>query len=292
VIAELTMKIARLLEAHRSGQPLILLFDYDGTLVPIIQHPALAKLPQQTRTLLHRLAEQPGVTVGILSGRRIDDLKDMVAVPGICYSGVSGMELELDGVQIAHPHATEGREIMAGLAGPLRELAAAYAGACVEDKRFGLTLHYRMVAPNRIEELRARAKQLLQSLGEQIRALEVAMAIEITPALGGTKGSAVRAMAEHAGCGAVPLYAGDEANDRDAFEAALALGGFAIGIGPRAPAIACFRLPDPGALVNLLFGLLEALERPATSCAIPADGRNTAGINPAANRSRAARPLR
>jgi trehalose 6-phosphate phosphatase len=85
------------------------------------------------------------------------------------------------------------------------------------------------------------------------------MAIEITPALGWTKGFGVRTMVASAGTDALPLYAGDEANDGDALEATNALGGVTIGIGPRAPASARYRLADSAALVSFLHTLLEAL---------------------------------
>jgi trehalose 6-phosphate phosphatase len=281
VITELRKKMDRLLWGHRAGRPLALLFDYDGTLVPLVEHPALAKLPPQTRGLLRRLANQPRVTVGILSGRRIDDLKDIVCLPRLCYSGISGLELELDGMRITHPQAAKGCELIARLATPLRELAAAFPGAWVEDKQLGLTLHYRAAAPHQIEELQACAKQLLQSFGEHLRMLDVAMAIEITPALGWTKGSAVWTMAAHAGSGAIPLYAGDEANDWEALEAATALGGVAIGIGPRAPSAASHRLPDPAALVNFLSRFIETLDSPGSCPVNPAGGAcNTAGNQP------------
>jgi trehalose 6-phosphate phosphatase len=273
---ELRTQMDRLLGAHRAGRPLALLFDYDGTLVPIVQHPALAKLPPGTRELLRRLGTQQRVVLGILSGRRLDDLKDMVGLTEICYSGVSGLELELDGLRIAHSRAARGLEIMAGLAAPLRQLAEAYPGAWVEDKRLGLTLHYRAAKPGDIEELRTRATRLLRSFGEEVRTVDVAMAIEITPALGWTKGSAVWAITAHAGHGALPLYAGDEANDREALQAAITLGGVAIGVGPRAPAVAQVRLPDAAGLVNLLFGLTDALDQAARPPVANAPGSLTA----------------
>jgi trehalose-6-phosphatase len=83
------------------------------------------------------------------------------------------------------------------------------------------------------------------------------MAIEITAALGWTKGSAVRTIVEHVGAGAMPLYAGDEANDEDALAEAAALGGVALGIGPRAPATAQQRLASPEALAQFLAKLLQ-----------------------------------
>jgi trehalose-phosphatase len=299
-MAGLRQEMERLLGAYRAGRTLALLFDYDGTLVPIVQHPALARLPAETRALLEELSGQPHLIVGVLSGRRIEDLKERVGLPltlpsppaaggegrvrgRICYCGVSGMELELHGVRITHPQATQGYAVIARLSVPLRELAAAYPGAWVEDKGLGLTLHYRAAPPHRIEDLRAHAQQIFQSWAGELRILEVAMAMEITPAFGWTKGSAVQRIVTSAGRDAIPLYAGDEANDRDALETAAALGGVAIGVGPRAPSSADYRLPDPAALLSLLHSFREALGLPA-SCGVLPGGR----ARPSAGRNHAA----
>jgi trehalose-phosphatase len=250
----------RLLAAYRGGRPLVLLFDYDGTLVPIVEHPSQAQLAAGTRSLLERLARHPRLAVGILSGRMLDDLKTMVGLPGLYYAGNSGLELELDGARIIPPGAAQASALIADLAAHLDKIAAQHAGAWVENKRLGLALHYRAIDRKQIPDLQARARQILQLFANRLRILDVAMAIEITPALGVTKGTAVRRMVAHAGPGALPLYAGDDANDRDALEAAAGLGGLALGLGPRAPSVAHHRLPDPAALVRFLEGLLVALE--------------------------------
>ena len=57
----------------------------------------------------------------------------------------------------------------------------------------------------------------------------------------------------------LPLYAGDDANDADALIAAADLGGIAIGIGPRAPSLARYRLPDAWSLGCVLDVLLDML---------------------------------
>src|SRR5262245_48483918 len=94
-----------LLSAHRAGRHLILLFDYDGALVPIVEHPQLARLAPRTRLLLKQLARQPRVSVGVLSGRKLDDLQEMVALPGLYYAGTNGLELELRGVRVTSVEA-------------------------------------------------------------------------------------------------------------------------------------------------------------------------------------------
>ena len=86
------------------------------------------------------------------------------------------------------------------------------------------------------------------------------MAIEIAPDLGWTKGTALRMIVEHvAGAAVLPLYAGDDANDAEALLAAADLGGIAIGIGPRAPSLARYRLPNAQSLECVLEVLLDML---------------------------------
>ena len=55
-------------EYHR-GRPLVLLFDYDGTLAEFADRPSHAGLSEEIRWALDGVAWLPRVTVGIISGR-------------------------------------------------------------------------------------------------------------------------------------------------------------------------------------------------------------------------------
>ncbi len=61
---------------------LALLLDYDGTLAPIAKHPDLAILPTETKKVLERLANRPDVFISIVSGRSVDNVKQMVGIEG------------------------------------------------------------------------------------------------------------------------------------------------------------------------------------------------------------------
>ncbi len=251
-----------LLSAYHRGDALVLLFDYDGTLVPIVEHPRLATLPPSTRHLLERLAGRPRVCLGIVSGRSVDDLKEMVSLPDIYYAGTSGLEVEVFGVRIVHPQVRPAERRMARVAERLRDLVAAFSGAWVEDKKLGLTVHYRGIAEEQIPALKAQVQSLLDSLAEPLRAVPGPMAVEITPELGWTKGTAARTILQHLGSErAAVVYAGDGANDVEAFQVVAASGGYAVGIGPDAPPVARYRLPDSAALVRFLGKLDDSLER-------------------------------
>jgi len=131
----------------------------------------------------------------------------------------------------------------------------------MEQKPLGLTVHYRGVAAERVEALRTRVARTLEPFSPGLRVVDGSMAIEITPELGWTKGSALEIIVDRIGANTVlPLYAGDDANDADALGAAAVRGGVAIGIGPRAPLTAQYHLPDPHSLGHYLDALLRMLQ--------------------------------
>ncbi len=250
--------------ARRRGQTLFLLFDYDGTLVPICEHPDLAVLPPTTRDALNSLAGEPGVRLGIISGRALANLKQMVEIAGIDYAGTNGLELEFSEVAVQHPQAGRMIARIEQLKDELQRVASPYEGAWIEVKPFGLTVHYRQVVEERVGELKASLQKSLESLAEGFRVLPGPMAVEIVPDLGWSKGTAVRIMIGRAGDPAtVACYFGDHANDADAFEAVTALGGLSVGVGDSAPGCARFRLEDSQALGALLDQLLVGIRSEA-----------------------------
>lgn len=252
--------LARLVQTHRRGGQLVLLFDYDGTLAPIVGHPALARLDPATRELLGRLAGLPRVLVGILSGRMLDELAEMVSLAKLCLAGTAGLELHLYGTRLAHPQAERARPWIAHLAGQLDGLPAAFPGAWLENKGLGLTVHYRNVPAKRAGLLRAEVERAVAALAQPFRLTDGPMAVEIVPELGWNKGTAVQRILDSlSGDDVCVLYAGDEANDADALETVAAMGGIALGIGPQAPDAARHRLPDPAALIAMLGQLLAGL---------------------------------
>jgi len=251
--------LARLTAAHRRGERLVLVFDYDGTLTPLVAHPSLAHLDPALRDVLARLAATPRVMVGVVSGRGLDDLIGMVGLDGLCYGGSTGLELELAGERLIPAEALESRALLDALRVASETCLAAYPGAWVEHKPFGFTVHYRQLAPNQIDPLRAEIADLLEPHAAGLHVLDGPLAIEVVPAIERDKGTALRAIVATSSEPATVLYAGDAANDALALAAAAELGGVALGIGPEPPAEAAYRLPDPAALTELLAALSEIL---------------------------------
>lgn len=245
--------------AYHDGRRLVLLFDYDGTLTPIADHRRQACLTPATRRLLKGLATRPRVVLGILSGRALEDLKEMVCLPEVYYAGTSGLEVEFFGVRLVHPEVRRGELLVAHVVGQLRGLAARFPGVWVENKQLGLTLHYRGLPEEYVAGLRAEAKAVLRLTPDPMRVTEGPMALEITPNFGWNKGTAIQMILQHLGGEPhVAIYAGDGANDQEAMEVVATLGGYAIGIGADAPGGAQYRLADQAALMAFL-GELDAL---------------------------------
>jgi trehalose 6-phosphate phosphatase len=245
---------------------LALLFDYDGTLTPIVEHPALARLEAPTLRLLKRLVLLPGIRVGIISGRMLDDLWELMDVPGLYYAGTSGLEFDLQGERRTVAAAEAYRDVVKEVANDLTLLALEFPGAHVEPKDLGLTLHYRGVSPEHCPELLVHAERILRRKGACLRMVEGPMAWEVTPNVAWDKGSALRLIVDSIGSPVIPLYAGDSANDAEAIATVIELGGVALGIGPEAPPSAHHQLNDPIALICFLTSLEQALADSRPGC--------------------------
>ena len=220
-----------------------LVFDVDGTLAPIVDRPELARVPDETRAELRRLAGRY-LLVACLSGRPGEQAERLVGVEGIRYVGNHGLELDPRGAEIA---------------AEIARFRAQVGGLWpVEDKRLSLSLHFREAADETaaraaLEEIakRARSEGLDARWGRKV--------LEIRPRAGGDKGTAVAALAREAGA-ELGLYAGDDATDLDAFrglsEAGLAYAvRIAVASSEAAPALlaaADLVVPGPAALRLLL----------------------------------------
>merc|ERR1719397_619412 len=147
---------------------LSLLLDYDGTLSPIAPHPDLAVLPPETKKVLERLANMPDVFVAVISGRSVNNVKEMVGIEGITYAGNHGLEiLHADGTRFTQPMPTELEEKVGGLMQQLQE-ECCREGAWVENKGVLLTFHFRNVPAELREPLVVRARQLITQAGFDI----------------------------------------------------------------------------------------------------------------------------
>ena len=255
--------LMHLVSAYHGGEKIVLLFGFDGTLTPIAELPWQAKLAPRTGELLGQLAALPRLNLGVLSGRRIEEVEQMVGIPGIYYCGLSGIEMNLKGRSFVPPAALQGAPLIDEVVRRLSAIEEVYAGAWVEHKRFGFTVHYRGVAADLTEKVHTLIMGFLERWSDQLRIVDVPRAVEVTLAGAGTKGDAVQKIVADVGEPSFVFYAGDAPNDEDAFAEVKALGGVTLGVGPNAPSSATAHVADPESLTDWLDGLLHQLQEAA-----------------------------
>jgi trehalose 6-phosphate phosphatase len=187
----------------------VVVFDFDGTLSPIVGDPRAAALRPRTHTLLRRLAGV--VPCAVLSGRPRADVARRLR--GIALREIVGNH----GLGIATPDvaARASRQVRRWL----RVLGAALAsldGVVVEDNRLSVAVHYRHAA--RPLQARRVVMEVVGRLGP-LRVVGGKRVVNLLPVGGPDKGTALAAIRTRVGCDTA-IYVGDDETDEDVFRAA------------------------------------------------------------------------
>jgi len=207
----------------------LLMLDYDGTLAPLHLNRMEARLPERNFAALRALSARAGTTLVVISGRGMGELVELTA----------GLRLTLVGEHgwVTRDAAGAEREapLPAAVAGALDQAEATARadglGARIERKRTGLVLHLRDLAPAAAAELNARARELWRPIlaASAIRLDAIHGGLELR-ASGRNKGTAVLEQLAAQPPRTLPVYAGDDIADEDAFRAVKSLG-FGILVG-------------------------------------------------------------
>ena len=235
---------ARLGRADR----VLLLFDYDGTLTPIVKTPADAVLSSEVRRLLGSLAASSRYIVGIVSGRSLEDLSTLADIPGLIHAGNHGMEISGQGISFVHPGAVAARGILDEVENRLSVAVGHVPGVIVEHKGLTLTVHYRTVAAGRAAEIESDVAAAALPYVEcgDIRLTLGKMVTEVRPAISWDKGRAIERIREEFGDSPFPVYFGDDRTDEDGFRVVQAMDGIAVFVGePREGTVALHQLESP-----------------------------------------------
>ncbi|WP_231478209.1 trehalose-phosphatase [Sphingomonas sp. UNC305MFCol5.2] len=220
-----------------------LFLDFDGTLVDLADRPDDVVADAELRALLARLNLRLGGRVAVISGRSIAQL-DAILGPvaqEIALSGSHGCEHRWQGIS-AQPHRPP---TLDQAAERMRAFADRFAGALVEEKSYGVALHYRL-CPEAEKEAVELAWHVARDLGLELQ--EGKMMIELRVA-GGDKGVAVRRMMRLAPMkGTMPVFIGDDRTDENGFEAVTELGGAGIFVGKPGETGAHYLLESPAAV--------------------------------------------
>jgi trehalose 6-phosphate phosphatase len=220
-------------------------FDFDGTLAPIVRDPDAAAMRKRTAALLATVARRYPCVV--ISGRaRADVMTKVAAIPLRAVLGNHGME-PWAGLAGARRLVARWRRQLAGR-------LPAVKGVVLDDKGPSLAIHYRRAEAR--AEMRRRILAAVADL-PRARVLTGKMVVNVLPVHAPNKGTAVVRLCRRLRCEAT-IYVGDDDNDEDAFALATKASVLGIRVGRSRRSHARYYLPRQRDVDALLAALVMA----------------------------------
>lgn len=208
------------------GTRLVFLSDYDGTLADFHPDPTIPRPSPETSALLCQLANRKDLSLGIVSGRRVADLRTRTQLPTRVYlAGLHGMEIEVSTLRWQHPDLETARDHVRALNEGLEEIREKVPGLLLEDKHVSIAVHVRNVDPDRRVAALAEADECASKYVSDglLRRLTGNLVLEFLPNIGCHKGDATRWITrdveKRCGQPAWVVFVGDDVTDEDAFQA-------------------------------------------------------------------------
>jgi alpha,alpha-trehalase len=248
--------LARPHDAH----PLVLM-DFDGTLADFSVDPSAVTLPESRQLLLQLLGKRSDISGGIVSGRRVADLRERVPTASSLFlAGLHGLEIEGPDLRFVHHAVALAAPAISILSKELRRATKSLSGVFIEDKTLSVVLHTR--GASKADQLHATTR--FNALAAPflsdgtLRLLPGDRILELLPNIDWAKGDAVRTIIRHVEVRTKetvwPVYIGDDATDEDAFEE-IGSTGLTIAVTKRS-AGAAFVIDDPREVELLLKAIL------------------------------------
>jgi trehalose 6-phosphate phosphatase len=248
--------VKEVLAAVTEAAPNILVgLDFDGTLAPLAPTPEAVHFPPKSRELLREVSKV--VPVAMVSGRKIDDLRRRVDLPGLIYAGNHGLEIETARGRWVHPAAARFHGEVEDLCAVLQPVIRYFPGARLENKHLTLSLHYRNLSkeidPRALHEVLERTLKpyphLRLSHGKKVW--------EIRPKVDWDKGRAIRRLlAKKPGWTA--MLVGDDMTDEEGFKS-LGPKAITVRVGQHLQTHAKYFLKDVPAVLRLLSSIRDCV---------------------------------
>lgn len=232
------------------------IFDFDGTLAPLVPDREAARLHPSCLDLLRDLALLQNQRTAILSSRQLEDLTPRVPVPGILLGGGSGVAWQTpDGRRDMPPPGGRNR-LRAARARlrPFLDRVARLPGVAIEDKLWSIAVHFRGAS------LGARRQLEAWVAAEPTNAFRGPEVFEIPLLPGIDKAFGVKNLCRLLRVNPQQLslvYAGDDTNDLVAMRWVLDRNGTAFFVGETCPIPGPLLVKDSASLAQCVRNLLE-----------------------------------
>jgi trehalose 6-phosphate synthase/phosphatase len=242
-----------IIERYRRARQRLILLDFDGTLVPLVDDPRDAKPAHLLLDMLARLAADPANEIVLVSGRDRTTMHNWFAGLAVGLAAEHGAWIKKPAGEWRLP-----KPLNADWKAKLKPMVESYAdrlpGAFVEEKEFSLVWHYRRADP---EQAMMVARELTDDLLNFTGNIDVQIAqgnkiVEVRNSSVG-KASAADIWLRNGEFDFI-LAIGDDQDDEEMF-AALPAEACSIRVGIERTA-ARFNLREPREVIKLLEGLM------------------------------------
>ncbi|KIR26908.1 trehalose-phosphatase [Cryptococcus deuterogattii 99/473] len=210
-------------DAYKKANKRLLLFDYDGTLTPIVKVPAHAVPTERTRSAITALCKDPKNVVYLISGRDGDFLEEHWGhLDRLGLSAEHGSFVKQPGEEeFINMTETLDMSWMSEVEEIFKYYTERTTGSTIEVKKASITWHYRNSDPDFGEFQCKQALDLLESSLAPKRPIEVLVGkknLEVRP-LAVNKGEIVRRLMYENPDVDMIFCAGDDKTDEDMFRA-------------------------------------------------------------------------
>jgi trehalose 6-phosphate phosphatase len=201
----------RLVEA----KTLLVSLDFDGVLAPLVDNPDDSRITPEGRVALDSLIDAPGVTLSLVSGRGLANLRVVAEADSRWWMvGSHGIEVEgpANGGVIQVP--TANKDDLEAVWEDFKAVANQFPGTWVETKPWGAALHTRGLDTSVEEAVHAEARKTIARYGDELTT-RLGHGIIESSLQSQTKGDGIKALMGHIKPDAT-LFMGDDVTDEDA----------------------------------------------------------------------------
>lgn len=204
----------------KKAENILLFLDYDGTLAPFRADPLKASALPQIEKSLECLQASNNYYLSFVSGRKLSQLKKMLALEEVNYAGSHGLEIDLSFKKgIIYPE--QENEIYQLSRKKYQQVKEKYSDVeeiKIEDKGFGLALHF--TSEEKLKEVELKLKSIFKDSAYQL--LAGRKILELRPR-GWDKGKTVDFITAEINKyyqlkNRLRIYIGDDSTDEDAFK--------------------------------------------------------------------------
>lgn len=242
----------------RRKKKFLFLFDFDGVVSTIEDHPMAAKLKVGWKPILRKLAKHKAIDVGIVTGREYKDVRKRIgSVPGIYISSNHGYEVWKGGKKVFSigcefktPMHRMGREIWGEL--------GKTNGVVIEIKDYSVAIHYRLAKGTQQRRIENAFQSIVKKY-EFPRSLEILKGkklMEARPRGFWDKGKSVNWISSNISPGSLIFYFGDDRTDEDAFKV-MKNKGISVYVGGDKPSAAKYWVGDMDEMLPLIEWILN-----------------------------------